>query len=78
MKTNNKTQTNNTTTMWDTKQQTLKNKTIMKTIKIEWTVDHWLTVLPDGTVKTDVHLPSLIVAVANGDRDIARKIEIVF
>lgn len=46
----------------------------MKTIKIEWTVDHWLTVLPDGTVKTDVHLPSLIVAVANGDRDIARKI----
>lgn len=30
MKTNNKTQTNTTTTVWDTKQQTIKNKTIMR------------------------------------------------
>lgn len=64
--------------MWDTKQQTTKNKTIMKTIKIEWAVDHWLAVLSDGTKKTDQHLPSLINSITGGDPDVARKIEIIF
>lgn len=44
MKTNNKTQTNNTTTMWDTKQQTIKNKTTMKNLK-EWMISFITAVL---------------------------------
>jgi hypothetical protein len=74
MKTNNKTQTNNTTTMVGSNTNQTNNKTTM-TIKIEWTVDHWLAILPDGTKKADVNLPVLITSITGGDIEIARKIE---
>ena len=78
MKTNNKTQTNNTTTMVGSNTNQTNNKTTMKPIKIEWTVDHWLAILPDGTKKFDHRLPVLITSITGGDIKIAEKIEIIF
>lgn len=74
MKTTKTNKNTSNTTMWGiTNNQT--NKTTMKTIKIEWSVDHWLAVLPDGTKKVDVNLPVLITSITGGDIEIARKIE---
>lgn len=50
----------------------------MKEIRIEWNGGLWVAPLPDGTREADQHLPSLIVALAGGDKEKARKIEIIF
>lgn len=78
MKNTNKNTNTNNTTMWDITNNQTNNKTMMKTIKIEWTVDHWLAILPDGTKKFDYRLPVLITSITGGDIKIAEKIEITF